>query len=145
MVENGNSSYTQPSILKYVGHYDHWAMLMENLLGSKEYWNIVEGGVPTMPATPTPDQRKNVEESKLKDLKANKCIFQLIERNIIETVLDKDSSKTIWDSMKHKYQGSTKVKRAQLQALRKEFRVLAMKEGEIVDEYLARALEIATK
>ncbi|RVW66684.1 hypothetical protein CK203_065222 [Vitis vinifera] len=44
-----------------------------------------------------------------------------------------------------KYQGSTRVKRAQLQALRREFEVLQMKEGESVDEYFARTLTIANK
>jgi RNase H-fold protein (predicted Holliday junction resolvase) len=47
--------------------------------------------------------------------------------------------------MKRKYQGSTKVKRAQLQALRSEFEALAMKEGESVNEYFARTLTIANK
>jgi hypothetical protein len=47
--------------------------------------------------------------------------------------------------MKCKYQGSTKVKRAQLQALRREFEVLAMKDDETVDEYFGRTLTIVNK
>ncbi|MCI21955.1 retrovirus-related Pol polyprotein from transposon TNT 1-94 [Trifolium medium] len=47
--------------------------------------------------------------------------------------------------MRRKYQGSTKVKHAQLQALRREFEVLAMKDSESVDEYFARTLTIANK
>ncbi|TXG63519.1 hypothetical protein EZV62_010513 [Acer yangbiense] len=47
--------------------------------------------------------------------------------------------------MKLKYQGSTKVKRAQLQALRREFEILGMKEGEKVDKYFARTLTIVNK
>ena len=47
--------------------------------------------------------------------------------------------------MKQKYQGSTRVKRAQLQALRKEFEVLQMKKGESVDAYFAQTLIIANK
>ena len=35
--------------------------------------------------------------------------------------------------MKQKYLGSTRVKRAQLKALRKDFEVLPMKEGESVN------------
>ena len=63
----------------------------------------------------------------------------------METILDRDIAKHIWDSMKQKYRGSTRVKRAQLQALRKEFEVLQMKEGESVDVYFARTLIIANK
>jgi len=47
--------------------------------------------------------------------------------------------------MKRKYQGSTKLTRAQLQALRSEFEALAKKEGESVNEYFARTLTIANK
>ena len=47
--------------------------------------------------------------------------------------------------MRQEYQGSTRVKRPQLQAFRKNFEILQMKEGEKVDEYFARALTIANK
>ena len=53
----------------------------------------------------------------------------------METILNKETAKDIWDSMKQKYQGSTKAKRAQLQALKREFEILGMKEGEKVDDY----------
>lgn len=59
--------------------------------------------------------------------------------------MDKETAKGICDSMKQKYQGSTKVKRAQLQALRREFEILGMKEGDKVNEYFARTLTIANK
>ena len=38
------SNFAQPSIPKFDGDYNHWSMLMENLLRSKEYWSIVETG-----------------------------------------------------------------------------------------------------
>ncbi|XP_022951631.1 uncharacterized protein LOC111454387 [Cucurbita moschata] len=47
--------------------------------------------------------------------------------------------------MKQKYQGSTRVKRAHLQALQKEFEMLHMKAGDFVNEYFARTLSIANK
>ncbi|PNX86983.1 retrovirus-related Pol polyprotein from transposon TNT 1-94 [Trifolium pratense] len=47
--------------------------------------------------------------------------------------------------MKRKYQGSTKVKRAHLQALRREFEVLEMKETETMNQYFARTLAIANR
>nr|CAN77603.1 hypothetical protein VITISV_006917 [Vitis vinifera] len=89
---------------KFDGHYDHWAMLMENFLRSKEYWGLVENGIPAAA-----------------------------------------EAKNIWDSLKQKYQGTTRVKRAHLQALRKEFEILHMKAGESVNEYFARTLTIANK
>lgn len=40
-----NKNFAQPTIPRFDGHYDHWSMLMENFLRSKEYWSIVETGV----------------------------------------------------------------------------------------------------
>ena len=82
-------------------------------------------------------QQKSIADQKLKDLKVKNYLFQFIDRTIMETILNRDTAKHIWDSMKQKYQGSTRVKRAQLQALRKEFEVLQVKEGESVDAYFA--------
>jgi hypothetical protein len=49
---------------------------------------------------------------KLKYLKAKTYLFQAIDHSILETILSKDTSKQIWDSMKKKYQGSSTVKRS---------------------------------
>lgn len=147
MAENSNINFAQPAVPKFDGHYDHWALLMENLLRSKEYWSIIEDGVPTLTETPppTPEQKKAVEEGKLKDLKARNYLFQSIDRSIIETILDKDSSKEIWESMKRKFQGNSKVKRAHLQTLRGEFEAIKMKDGEKVNEFFARVLAIVNR
>ncbi|MCI36569.1 homeobox-leucine zipper protein HDG8-like, partial [Trifolium medium] len=56
-----NSNFLQPQIPKFDGHYDHWAMLMENLLRSKEYWLLIEVAV-------TKTQQATTA-SKLRDLK----------------------------------------------------------------------------
>ena len=128
------SSFVQPAIPKFDGHYDHWSMLMENFLRSNEYWGLVETGIPVAAEgmDPTEEQRKTIEDHRLKDLKVKNYLFQAIDRSILETILKKDTLKDIWDSLKQKYQGTARVKRAQLQALRKEFEVLHMKMGESV-------------
>ncbi|CAJ2663992.1 unnamed protein product [Trifolium pratense] len=143
MAESNN--FLQPSIPKFDGYYDHWAMLMENLLRSKEFWHLIETGVTIAPANATAEQRAAAHTSSLNDLKVKNYLFQSIDRSIMETIITRDTSKEIWDSMKRKYQGSSKVKRAQLQALRREFEVLCMKETETVDEFFARTLAIANK
>ncbi|KAM1556843.1 hypothetical protein PS2_040150 [Malus domestica] len=141
------NSFVQPAIPKLDGHYDHWSMLMENFLRSKEYWNLVEIGITAAAAGSESGeaQKKILDELKLKDLKAKNYLFQAIDRSVLETILKKDTAKDIWDSLKQKYQGTARVKRAQLQALRKEFEVLHMKNGETVNGYFGRTLAIANK
>ncbi|KAH7548343.1 hypothetical protein JRO89_XS14G0105200 [Xanthoceras sorbifolium] len=117
MATENNSNFVQPSILRFSGHYDHWSMLMENFLRSKEYWQVIESSV-TEPAEGTiltDAQRKELDELKLKDLKAKNYLFQAIDRSILETILQKDTFKQIWDSMKKKYQGPARAKSQQLQ------------------------------
>jgi ribosomal protein L17 len=138
-------SFVQPAIPKFDGYYEHWSMLMENLLRSKEYWSLIENGVTIAPTNATAEQRRVAEESKLKDLKVKNYLFQSIDRSILEMILTRDTARDIWEAMRRKYQGSTKVKRAQLQSLRREFEVLVMGESESVNEFFARTLAIANK
>lgn len=72
-------------------------------------------------------------------------MFQAIDRTILETILSKDTSKNIWDSMKKKFQGSARSKRQQLQALRAEFEQHRMEEGDTVSEYFSRMMAFVNK
>nr|GEY17382.1 hypothetical protein [Tanacetum cinerariifolium] len=73
------SSFGQPNIPKFDGDHDHWSLLMENLLRSKEYWIVVENGIPEEGENQTPAQKKNLEDMKLKDLKAKNYLFSSID------------------------------------------------------------------
>jgi len=48
-----------------------------------------------------------MEEQWLKDLKIKNYLYQAIDREILDTILNDDTSKHIWDFMKQKFQGST--------------------------------------
>lgn len=145
MTSEGN--FVQPAIPRFDGHNDHWSMLMENFLRSKEYWNLVETGYAETEAgaAVTEAQQRKLDELKLKDLKAKNYLFQAIDRTILETILQKDTSKQIWDSMRKKYEGNARVKRSIMQALRKEFETLEMKTGEKVGDYFSRVMSVANK
>ncbi|PNY16541.1 retrovirus-related Pol polyprotein from transposon TNT 1-94 [Trifolium pratense] len=139
------SKHSQSRVPKFDGHYDHWSMIMENLIRSKELWSSIEEGVTVAPVNATAEEIQATNASKLKDLKVKNYLFQSIDRSILDTIHDRNSSKSIWDAMRWKYQGSTKVKRAQLRALKREFEVLEMKEGESVEDYFSRTLAIANR
>lgn len=83
-------------------------MLLENFLRSKEYWSLVETGyiMPESDATLTEVQEKKLNEMMLKALKVKNYLFQAIDQPILETILHKNTSKQIWDSMKKKYEGN---------------------------------------
>jgi len=146
-VNDNNNNFIQPAIPRFDGHFDHWSMLMENFLRSKEFWILVETGYtePEEGAGVTETQRKKLEELKLKDMKVKNYLFQAINRTILETIIEKNTSKQIWDSMKMKYEGNARVKRSILQTLRKEFETLEMKTGENITDYFAKVMTVASK
>jgi len=93
----------QPSIQKFDGHYDFWSMTMETLLRSKELWSLLEDGIPTPVMSRGPNgetQKKAFNEAKLQDLRVKSFHFQTIDREILDTILDKETSKALWNSMK---------------------------------------------
>ena len=79
------SSFVQPTVPKFDGYYDHWAMLMENFLRSKEHWGLVVNGVPVVAedVVLTDAQRKHIEDQQLKDLKAKNYLFQALDCSIL--------------------------------------------------------------
>ena len=89
-----SENFVQPAIPHFDGHYDYWSMLMENFLRSKEYWQVVSGGIaePAMNSPMTDAQKTEIEGQRLKDLKTKNYLFQAIDHSILETILCKDTS-----------------------------------------------------
>jgi hypothetical protein len=141
MGDSGN--FTAPAVPKFDGDYDHWSLIMENLLRSKEYWCVINPGFDELRRieNPNPAQQKALDDANLKDLKAKNYLFQSIDKTTLKTITQKETAKQLWESMKVKHQGSARVKRAQLQRLRKTFETLEMKNGESVISYFARVME----
>ena len=69
------------AILKFDGHYDHWSILMENFLHSKDYWGSCNKQKTSF------SQMPYIEDQKLKDLKAKNYLFQALDRSILKTIL----------------------------------------------------------
>lgn len=89
-------------------------MLMENFSRSKEYWTVIVSRVaePTAGDVLTYAHTTELEGLKLKDLKANNYLFQVIDHSILETILCGQAYLGFhWDSMKKKYQGIARAKR----------------------------------
>ena len=91
-------------------------MLMENFLRSNEYWSLVEIGILAAieEVEITEAQQKNNCRSKAERLEGQELpipshwsnhygnnlknyLFQVVDRTIMETVLDRDTAKQIWD------------------------------------------------
>ncbi|KAL1204610.1 hypothetical protein V5N11_033246 [Cardamine amara subsp. amara] len=138
---------TLTKIPRFDGHYDHWSELMENLLRAKGLWSLVaEGYTETAEGVEaTAEQHKLLEDLKMKDHQVKHYLFQAIDRVVFEQILDRKTSKIIWESMKKKFGGNDRVKRSLLQTLRRDFEVLAMKTDENIDDYFGRVMYVSNR
>jgi len=82
------SNFITPCVPKFDGDYDHWSLLIENLLRSKEYWSVVESEIkePMENELISVVQQKALDEAKLKDLKAKNYLCQAIDKSILKTI-----------------------------------------------------------
>ena len=81
----------------------------------------------------------------MKDLQVKHYLYQAIDRVTFEQILDRRTSKSVWDSMKKRFAGNDRVKRSMLQKLRRDFEVLEMKNTETIPDYFGRVLMIANQ
>lgn len=138
---------TLTKIPHFDGHYDHWSELMENLLRAKGLWSLVANGFVELEEGTEANEaeKKQAEDLKTKDHQVKHYLFQAIDRTVFEQILDRRTSKIVWDSMKRKFGGNERVKRSLLNTLRREFEVLVMKPDEAIDDYFARVMTVSNK
>ncbi|GAA0171947.1 hypothetical protein LIER_41252 [Lithospermum erythrorhizon] len=110
---------TASRVPKFDGHYAHWSELMENFLRAKGLWGIVERGI------------------------GEPLDGTLLSDN--QRILDMSNAKAVWESLKRKYGGNDKVKKATRNSLSREFELLEMNKTETVDDYCGRVTTISNK
>jgi CII-binding regulator of phage lambda lysogenization HflD len=79
---------------------------------------------------------------KKKDAKGLFIIHQCVDSNIFEKIIEEETSKGAWDTLKKIYGGDEKLKGIKLQALRRQYEMMQMNEQETISEYLARMLAL---
>ncbi|GAA0171650.1 hypothetical protein LIER_25633 [Lithospermum erythrorhizon] len=138
---------TLTKIPHFNGHYDHWSELMENLLKAKGLWDMVERGFVELldGALLNDNQQALLNEARTRDHQVKHYLFQAIDRTIFEQILDRRTAKIIWDSMKRKFGGNDRVKKALRNSLRREFELLEMKKEENIGDYFGRVNMVCNK
>uniref|UniRef100_A0A0D2ZYW2 Retrovirus-related Pol polyprotein from transposon TNT 1-94 n=1 Tax=Brassica oleracea var. oleracea TaxID=109376 RepID=A0A0D2ZYW2_BRAOL len=81
----------------------------------------------------------------MNDHKVKHYLYQAIDRVTFEQILNRSTSKIIWESMKGKFGGNARVKKSLLQKLRRDFELLEMKDDEKVEEYFTRVLAVTNQ
>lgn len=104
-------------------NYTAWSMKMRVFMQAHGIWNAVE---PTDPKEAVEDKTDKI---------ALAAIYQAIPEDILLSVAEKKSAKSVWEAVKTMCQRAERVKKARVQTLRSEFETLSMKDSETIDEF----------
>ncbi|XP_042407684.1 uncharacterized protein LOC121997371 [Zingiber officinale] len=128
--ENGGVPFPYPMLSPH--NYTVWAIKTEAILDAQGVWEAVE-----------PAEGAQVDAKK--DKKARAYILQCVPEDILLQIATKKTAKEVWDSLKTRYLGSDRVKKARVQTLKSEFDALRMKETETIDEFAGKLSALSSK
>ncbi|KAG7553295.1 hypothetical protein ISN45_Aa06g038290 [Arabidopsis thaliana x Arabidopsis arenosa] len=139
---SNNVPFQVPTLTK--SNYDNWSLRMKAILGAHDVWEIVEKGFiePENEGSLSQTQKDSLRDSRKRDKKALCLIYQGLDEDTFEKVVEATSAKEAWEKLRTSYKGADQVKKVRLQTLRGEFEALQMKEGELVSDYFSRVLTV---
>jgi hypothetical protein len=110
--------------------YDNWAFRMKLTFDSYELSNIVMNDYtePQDESILSVDENKKLDENRKKNKRALRIIGQALGDSVVGRIKLATIAKQASDILETTYQGTSKVKIAKLQALRREFENLQMKD-----------------
>ncbi|GAU39117.1 hypothetical protein TSUD_22950 [Trifolium subterraneum] len=119
-------------------NWDTWVKQMKVIFIVQEADEQVNTVLDPLSANATEQQRTTFREAQKKDSKALFLIHQCVDSKVFEKIADATTSKDAWDILQKSYGGDAKVKKVKLQALKRQFELLEMKNDEAVAEYFTR-------
>ncbi|TXG62100.1 hypothetical protein EZV62_013463 [Acer yangbiense] len=131
----------------YGENYQIWTVKMKSYLKVFGLWEYVaeDKQVPPLRANPTIAQIKQHEDEKMKKDKAMTCLHSALSDLIFTSIMHLETSKSIWDELKNRFEGSVRVKSVKLLTLKREFENLKMKDSETVKDYSSKLSELVNQ
>ena len=81
------------------------------------------------------EEKKKLDENRQKNKRGLHIIGQALDDSFVGRIKLAITTKQAWDILETSYQGTSKVKIAKLQALRREFENLQMKDSDSIDQF----------
>ncbi|CAA0806572.1 Gag-Pol-related retrotransposon family protein [Striga hermonthica] len=110
-------------------NYGEWAVLMKVKLRARKLWRAIEEGT----------------EDEEEDCAAMEAILSAVPHEYVESLGAKDSAKAAWDALKAMRIGSDRAKKAKAQQLRREYKALAFRDGEAVEDFSLRLQSLVSQ
>ena len=112
------------------GNYGVWAAKMKIFMRAHGVWAAVEGD-------------DKVDDTK--DQEAFAVIAQGLPDAVFMTISEKGTAKEAWEALKEMHAGDDRVKKARVQALRREFEKMSMKQSEGVGEFVLKLTSLVSE
>ncbi|CAJ2636336.1 unnamed protein product, partial [Trifolium pratense] len=126
-------------------NWDLWVKQMKVIFTFQEVFEQVNAEIAPLPANATEEQRTTFREATKKDNKALFLIHQCVDSKVFEKIADAETSKGAWDILQKSYGGDAKVKKVKLQALKRQYELLQMKNDEKVADYFTRLVTLTNQ
>nr|GEX26925.1 zinc finger, CCHC-type [Tanacetum cinerariifolium] len=129
--EVGSTPNFQIPMLK-ITNYSLWAIRMQIILEANGLWETIE-----------PSETTNSDTKKDKTTIA--FLYQALPEEQLLQITKYKSSKDIWEALKNRHLGETRVQQARLQTLKYEFEMFHMKEDETIDAFTSKITTMGNK
>nr|ABA97288.1 retrotransposon protein, putative, Ty1-copia subclass, expressed [Oryza sativa Japonica Group] len=113
-------------------NYSTWAIKMEANMEAQGIWDAIE---------PAADEAVDIK----KDKQARACLFGAVPEDVLQQIAKKKTAKEVWESLKTRFLGVERVKKARVQTLKSDFKALHMKDTESIDEFAGKISGLANK
>ncbi|XP_019432586.1 PREDICTED: uncharacterized protein LOC109339582 [Lupinus angustifolius] len=133
-----NSGFTMTLPILDSKNYERWRIQMKVLFGYQEVFDIIQEGYQSVGEDATEAQRLVHKDCKKRDCKALFMIHQCVDESNFEKISNAKTTKEAWDSLEKCYAGAEKVKNVKLQTLRREYKLLQMRDGDTIGEYFTK-------
>ncbi|CAN6286925.1 unnamed protein product [Urochloa humidicola] len=129
-VKEGGVSLLYPMLT--ATNYSTWAIKMEANMDAQGLWEAIE---------PAEGEAVDTKKDKL----ARACLFGVVPDDVLQQIAEKKTAKEAWESLKTRYLGVDRVKKARVQTLKSDFKDLHMKDTESIDEFAGKISGLANK
>ncbi|KAK2353501.1 putative mitochondrial protein [Trifolium repens] len=126
-------------------NWDRWVKQMKVIFNVQEVYEQVNAAITPLPENANEEQRTTFREAKKKDNKALFLIHQCVDSKVFEKIADAETFKDAWDILQKSYGGDAKVKKVKLQALKRQYELLQMKNDESVADYFTRLVTLTNQ
>ncbi|KAK0606793.1 hypothetical protein LWI29_004467 [Acer saccharum] len=128
-------------------NYQIWTVKMKSYLKAFGLWEYIaeDKQVPPLRANPTIAQMKQHEEEKMKKDKVVTCLHYALSDSVFTSIMHLETSKSIWDELKNRFEGSERVKSVKLLTLKREFENMKMKDSETMKDYSSKLSDLVNQ